>query len=138
MQFTKRRIDKLVCPAGRRDMQVSDDEVRGLIVRVTSTGSKSYSVYYLINGVKRRYPLGSCNSIALDDARRAARKLLGEVALGRDPYAERKTSRSAQLPPALAALINTAATLHTPDDVEHFARSLLGAVAEWRAERRVA
>jgi integrase len=90
MNLTQRRIDGLVCPAGRKDMLTSDDEVRGLAVRTMASGSKSFLVRYTYRGVKRRVPLGSCDSISLDAARSAARGILGEVAHGRDPAADRK------------------------------------------------
>jgi integrase len=90
MKFTQRRIETLGCPAGRRDMMVFDDEQSGLGVRVTTGGGKSFLVQYRHAGEKRRVPLGSCSAISLAGAREAARAILGEVAKGRDPAAERK------------------------------------------------
>jgi hypothetical protein len=42
MKLTLARIGNLKCPAGKRDMLVFDDEQRGLGVRVTAGGSKTY------------------------------------------------------------------------------------------------
>ena len=90
MKLTQRRIDDLECPAGKKDALVFDGEQRGLGVRVTAGGGKSYLAQYAIAGVKRRIPLGSCSAISLAAAREAAQAILGDVAKGRDPAAERK------------------------------------------------
>ena len=42
MKLTLNRIDILKCPEGKRDMLVFDDEQRGLGVRVTASGGKTY------------------------------------------------------------------------------------------------
>ena len=90
MKLTQRRIDDLECPAARRDALVFDDEQRGLGVRVTSGGGKTYLAQYTIAGSKRRIPLGSCSAVSLAAARDAVQAILGDVAKGRDPAAERK------------------------------------------------
>ena len=68
----------------------------GLGVRVTSSGRKTYLAQYTRAGVRRRIPLGSCSAISLDDAREAVRKIMADVANGRDPALERKAARQAQ------------------------------------------
>ena len=92
MKFTVTRIDGLKCPDGKRDMLVFDDEQRGLAVRVTASGGKSYLAQYSFHGTKRRMSLGSCGAVSLAKAREAARALMGEVAKGHDPAAERKAA----------------------------------------------
>jgi integrase len=90
MKLTQRRIDDLECPAGKKDALVFDDEQRGLGVRVTSGGGKTYLAQYTTAGSKRRIPLGSCSAISLAAARDAVQTILGDVARGRDPAGERK------------------------------------------------
>lgn len=90
MKLTQRRIDDLECPAGKKDVLVFDDEQRGLGVRVTKGGGKTYLAQYTLTGSKRRIPLGSCSAISLAAAREAVQAILGDVAKGRDPAAERK------------------------------------------------
>jgi hypothetical protein len=63
MNLTQRRIDDLECPAGKKDALVFDGEQRGLGVRVTAGGGKSYVAQYTFAGSKRRVPLGSCSAI---------------------------------------------------------------------------
>jgi integrase len=90
MKLTQRRIDDLECPAGKKDALVFDDEQRGLGVRVTTGGGKTYLAQYTKAGSKCRIPIGSCSAISLAAARGAVQAILGDVAKGRDPAAERK------------------------------------------------
>jgi integrase len=90
VKLTQRRIETLECPAGKKDALVFDDEQRGLGVRVTKGGGKTYLAQYTIAGSKCRIPLGSCRAISLAAAREAVQAILGDVAKGRNPAAERK------------------------------------------------
>jgi integrase len=90
MKLTLNRIDALKCPEGKRDVLVFDDEQRGLGVRVTAYGGKTYLAQYNSQGQKRRIPLGNCNAISLAKARDAVRAIMGDVARGIDPATERK------------------------------------------------
>jgi hypothetical protein len=108
MRLTIEVLETLGCPEGRRDKMVFDDKQQGLSVRVTSSGRKTYLAQYTRAGVRRRIPLGSCSAISLDDAREAVRRIMTEVANGRDPALERKAARLAKAadpsaPPAVDA-----------------------------------
>jgi integrase len=97
MKLTQRRIETLECPAGKKDALVFDEEQRGLGVRVTAGGGKSYLAQYTLGGAKRRVALGGCSGISLAAARDAVRTILGDVAKGLDPAAQRKeAARAAQ------------------------------------------
>jgi integrase len=65
-----------------------DATMPGFGLVVTSTGAKAYCVQYRANGVSRRLTLDG--QLALNVARREAKKRLGEVAKGFDPLAERR------------------------------------------------
>jgi integrase len=90
MKLTLNRIAGLKCPEGKRDILVFDDEQRGLGVRVTASGGKTYLAQYGWHGQKRRIPLGSCSALSLAKARDAVRAIMGDVARGIDPATERK------------------------------------------------
>jgi integrase len=94
MKLTQTRIQGLKCPPEKRDMLVFDDEQRGLGVRVTARGGKTYLAQYAFDGQKRRVPLGSCSAVSLAKARDAVRAMMGDVAKGIDPAAERKKAAS--------------------------------------------
>ena len=114
VKFTQRRIEDLECPANKKDMLVFDDEQRGLGVRVTAGGGKSFLVQYRHAGEKRRMPLGSCAALSLAKARLAARQIVGAVAGGKDPAGERKAAALEAKREALtlAALIEQWEALH--------------------------
>jgi hypothetical protein len=111
MKLTQNRIAGLNCPAGRKDMLVFDDEQRGLGVRVTAKGGKTYLAQYGWHGQKRRIPLGSCASISLSKARGAVRAIMGDVAKGIDPAFERKR-KAAEEELTLEALLSDWQALH--------------------------
>ena len=94
MKLTEKVIASLACEAGQKDRLVFDDTVRGLGLRISTTGSKGFLVQYRnAAGNKRRLPLGAWGAITLEQARQAAQSVLGQVASGRDPYSERKTEK---------------------------------------------
>ena len=96
MKLTQRTIENLVCPPGRKDTLVSDDDQKGHFIRVGkgarkgSLAHKSSVVQYQKDAKTRRVFLGSCSAISLAAGREATRAILGQVALGRDPASERK------------------------------------------------
>ncbi len=89
-KLTERAIERLACEPGKRDRLVFDSEQRGLAVRVTASGGKTYLAQYVTAGSKRRVPLGSVDAISLSAARDAARAVMGQVAQGVDPATQRK------------------------------------------------
>ncbi len=118
MKLTQTRIDSLKCPPGKRDTLVFDDEQRGLGVRVTASGGKTFLAQYTFHGQKRRIPLGSCSGVSLAKARDAVRAIMGDVAKGIDPAAERKKAaaearrKAAHEAMTLAALLSDWQALH--------------------------
>jgi integrase len=90
MKLTLTRIADLKCPPGKRDMLVFDDEQRGLGVRVTASGGKTFIAQFSRRGQKSRIALGSCAAVSLASARAAARVIMGDLARGIDPTAERR------------------------------------------------
>ena len=74
-------------------------DITGFGVRVQPTGLRSYLVNYRAGDRGRKAPnrrlvIGRHGLITADQARRRAREILGRVALGDDPLAERARSRS--------------------------------------------
>ena len=96
MKLTERKIDNLAAQEGRKDRLVFDDAQRGLAVRVTASGGRTYLCQYTLHGHKWRVPLGACSAVALSKAREAAAAIMGDVAKGRNPAAERKDAAAAE------------------------------------------
>jgi len=96
MKLTERKIEKLAAQHGRKDRLIFDDAQRGLAVRVTASGGRTYLAQYTLHGHKWRVPLGACSAVALAKAREAAAAVMGDVAKGRNPAAERKDAAAAE------------------------------------------
>jgi integrase len=96
MKLTERKIETLAVEGSGRDRLVFDDTQRGLAVRVTAHGGRNYLCQYSLHGQKWRVPLGSCAAFSLADARDAAAAIMGAVAQGRNPAAERKNAAAAE------------------------------------------
>jgi integrase len=96
MKLTERKIEALEVKNSGKDRLVFDDEQRGLAVRVTSSGGRTYLAQYTLHGHKWRVPLGSCSAVSLADARDAAAAIMGDVAKGRNPAADRKEAAAAE------------------------------------------
>lgn len=95
MHLTKRYIEAAIYQGRRnsRDVRWDDDPV-GLGLRVYPSGRKAFVVSYRnANGVKRLPTLGDFGVLALDDARKDARRLLVAVDDKTDPLAERRKQR---------------------------------------------
>jgi integrase len=96
MKLTERKIEALEVKNGGKDRLVFDDEQRGLAVRVTTSGGRTYLAQYTLNGHKWRVPLGSCSALSLADARDAAAAIMGDVAKGQNPASDRKEAAAAE------------------------------------------
>src|SRR5690349_13109020 len=95
------RIEAGVVYDGRRvvaegvlRVTVKDTDVPGLELRLTGTGARSWAVSRRVNGVQRRFTVPHGGRLSLAEARRAAIRLLDELAEGRDPTAERRDARN--------------------------------------------
>jgi integrase len=96
MKLTERKIEAEAVRRGQKDRLVFDDTQRGLAVRVTASGGRTYLCQYSLHGQKWRVPLGSCSALSLSSAREAAAAIMGDVAKGRNPAAERKEAAAAE------------------------------------------
>ena len=95
--LTRRSIEAL--QPGAQPWIAWDTKLTGFGIRVQPTGIKSFIVNYRAgNGGRRarnrRVVIGRYGRIAPERARRLAQELLGRVAVGEDPAAERAESRS--------------------------------------------
>jgi len=88
--ITKRAVD--AAKVRKADSYLWDKELHGFGLKVTPAGSKVYLVQYQLGGRKgrtRRVTIGRYGAITPTFARVEAKRLLGEIAAGRDPAAER-------------------------------------------------
>ena len=93
--ITKRAID--AAKALSVDSYLWDKELHGFGLKVTPAGSKVYLVQYQLGGRKgrtRRVTIGRHGEVTPTFARAEAKRLLGEIAAGRDPAVERDKAKA--------------------------------------------
>jgi integrase len=93
--ITKRAVD--AAKARKADSYLWDKELHGFGLKVTPAGSKVYLVQYQLGGRKgrtRRVTIGRHGEVTPTFARAEAKRLLGEIAAGRDPAAERDKAKA--------------------------------------------
>jgi integrase len=61
-----------------------DSQIGGFCCRARKT-SKTYSVFKSVNGRKQRFTIGRHGDVTADQARKEAKRIVAELALGRDP-----------------------------------------------------
>jgi integrase len=88
MKLTKAVIDKLPVP-GSGYALYRDDELSGFGVRVTHAGVKSFFLEKRIHRKVKRLTIGRYGVLTAEQARREAVKLLGRIASGGDPVADK-------------------------------------------------
>ncbi|STX37476.1 tyrosine-type recombinase/integrase [Legionella feeleii] len=91
LRLTKSVIDKLEPTLGKDQSFYRDETLKGFALRITASGVKSFIVETRINGRVKRITLGKYGNITAEEARKQAKSLLGSVAKGDDPIAEKKT-----------------------------------------------
>lgn len=90
-------------PTGKR-FDIRDTGVKGFLLRVGAKGSLTWAFDYRDQGGKReKVTIGPSTRWTQDRARKAARKLSGQVASGHSPAAELREERAASNRRALAA-----------------------------------
>jgi Arm domain-containing DNA-binding protein len=89
-KLTARFVETVRTDQERED--IADEVVRGLQLRVTSQGSKTWAVRYTrtSDGRRRRLTLGSYPNLSLEKARLRAREELAAVARGADPASDKQ------------------------------------------------
>lgn len=95
MKLTTRFIEGLKGDLSN-NRELSDDDSRGLYLRVSTTGVKSWMFRYTrADGSRAKLGLGRFPALGLADARERAMKAQVQVADGGDPAGERKSARRA-------------------------------------------
>jgi integrase len=118
--LTDRFLKSFRLPKGAKDKLVFDTQCPGLAARFTAAGNVRFLAQWTdkATGQKRREAIGAWGAIPLPKARELAQAILGKVAAGGDPVAERKRvkveadAKQAEEQLTLEALISTWATLH--------------------------
>jgi integrase len=79
-------------PPAKGRLELADAACRGLWLRITAVGSKSFAFRYRARGARRveRLTLGKYPDVSLRDARARADKLRAQIAAGKNPSAHKR------------------------------------------------
>lgn len=93
LNFTKAALLKLPpAPKGVKQYYYDEREA-GLVLAVTSGGTKSFYLYKRIEGRPERLLLGRFPDLTIENARKAAQEAKGQIAQGVNPQKERRAVR---------------------------------------------
>jgi integrase len=139
--------------AGR--VEVRDQLVPGLILRVVPSGGATWSLLYKAAGTPRRFTVGPYRAagtkgkgeggqaLTVGEARARARELLAEIRLGKDPAFERRQARTAAASePAQVDVLTLRALCHdalgalelAPTTREEWERIVRVELVPWRGD----
>jgi integrase len=94
-KLTKRLVEATQ-PTGRITI-LWDSEVRGLGLKVTPLGHKTYFLYYRTkSGQQRRPTIGKHGALTVEQARRIAKQWVAQITLGTDISGQRIAARKAE------------------------------------------
>ncbi|KTC93169.1 MULTISPECIES: tyrosine-type recombinase/integrase [Legionella] len=102
MKINKSNVDGLPLPQVTQEGKTAqkryyDDNLKGFGIRVTSGGSKAFFVEKFINRKRCRITLGHYPELTTEMARNKALVILGQIAMGGDPIADKKASTIANV-----------------------------------------
>src|SRR5262245_59929304 len=135
--LTDARIAGLPAPkSGSGRVEIGDRKVPGLFVRITSDGTKSFTLRGTIKGGSTvRLTLGQVGKLTLDAARQEARLALNAMAQGVDPRAEKAIAKARRR--TLSEIAEEYIDLHRHrlkasyrDDIAHLIRRELAPLAD--------
>lgn len=133
MKLTKSALDRMAPPASGQ-VFVRDDHLKGFGVRLTSGGAKSFIVEKRIHGRVRRQTVGRYGELTVEQARKEAQKLLGRIASGVDPIAERREAQaqSVTLAEVFEAYLSTRKNLKA-STIHDYRRVMREAFSDWQS-----
>lgn len=94
-RFTKTALAAITCPPDRAKLRVTDTLTPGLALLVTAGGARAFYLYRKVHGRPVEIRIGSDTDCTLDQARRRAVELNGQLVAGRDPQHEKRQARDA-------------------------------------------
>ena len=132
VKLTKSVVDRLTAPATGQAFY-RDSELKGFALRVTAGGAKSFVMEKRIEGKVRRLTVARVGELTAEQARKKAQGLLGQVAMGINPIAEREKARlqAVTLEQAFAEFRRVRGSLK-PQTLYAYERLLESAFSDWK------
>lgn len=94
INFTKKSIEELPAPDRNTRFYFHDTKQPGLSVYVTKSGARTFFVRNKANGADDRIVLGRYPDLSIENARKMASKVRGDIAHGKDPQEHKRTIRN--------------------------------------------
>ncbi len=88
-------VRKLNCPANLGKVDYFDANCKGLLLEIRKSGGKTWYLRYTnFRGKQHQFRIAQVNDMSLEQARKRAHELRGQIALGIDPAAEKSVRRA--------------------------------------------
>lgn len=91
MKLTKKIVDDAQLPIGKDQIFYRDEQLKGFALRVTASGTKSFVVEKNIGNKVRRITLGKYGALTVEQARKEAQKIIGQIATGINPITAKQS-----------------------------------------------
>ena len=132
MKLTKSFIDKVQLPVDKDQVFYRDELLKNFALRVTAKGSKSFVLEKSINNKIHRITIGRYGDLTVEEARKQAQVLLGQIAKGIDPHTEKQVNkmRGISLKEVLEDYIKARKTLK-PKTAHNYSLILANAFGSW-------
>ena len=93
IQLNQSLVSSLKCPVGKSRVEYCDADIPGLLLEVRASGASTYHLRYKAEGRTKYIKIAASDLISLAEARKKARALKAEIALGADPRGEQKKQK---------------------------------------------
>ena len=101
--FSVKSLKTLICPPGRMKIDFHDKGCKGLMIEARISGQRTWYLRYRdARGNQRQFRIADAVDLSLDQVRKRADELRGQIALGQDPCEERAVLRAV---PTLATFV---------------------------------
>lgn len=142
-KLTKSYIDSLPIPDKKPDGKAvqaiyRDSALSGFGLLIGSGGTKSFFVERRINGRVKRVSIGRYGHLTPVQARNKAQELLGQIALGKDPRAEKKAlnAKNITLETAFEDYLSTRKGMKD-GTIKNYRKCMDGCLSDWLPKRLV-
>ena len=137
VSISKTIIDKAPTPE-KGQLFIRDANIKGFGVRITTKGTKSFIFEKRVNGQVRRITIGKYGALTVDQAKKRAIQLAGQIVSGFDPIAEKKRilSEAVTLGQAYEAFLKARKDLKATT-LREYNRTINRTLESWKGKRLV-
>jgi len=135
MTLTDSQIHSARVPPGLNQVEIRDDEVRGLLLRVYTSGARTWMLAYRRQEDRRRrfMKLGAYPGVSINRARALAEMEITRIGDGEDPLSDREERRPGEVTETIASL----ARQYLRNYAKKFKRPASYAMDQWQLETYV-